>query len=159
MNEEQFEEEMANEMQDLQSEDGQESQEDQFFNQQEINDAYGAPEPEERYNASKFISDSLHIKEPEKVTFLSLSELGAPLFNVRFLLDIEDISKYYLDETARDLGVENQIAKYFREKINNISESGMSKEGALQMANITKKMDSTRQRIKNLEPMKGGSKR
>ena len=67
MNEEDIDQEMYNEMQDLQNDDGQDSQEDQFINQQEFQEAYGAPEPEERHNQHTFISKSLHFEEPENI--------------------------------------------------------------------------------------------
>ncbi len=158
MDNEQFEEAMYDEMQNLQQEDAEDTQHEQFLNQQEFQDAYGSPEPEQRFNQHTFLANSLEFDSPEKVTFMTVSELGTPLFNMRFLLDIEDISKYYLDEMAKKLGIPNEIALYFREKIKNISDSGMSHNGFVQNLNVTKKMEATRQRIKNLPDVKGGRK-
>jgi len=156
MTQEDFEQRMAEEMQELQEEDSAEQQEEQMLNEQNWRAAYGTPEPEQAFNQHTFLANSLGIDSPEKVTFMSESELGRPLFNLRFLLDIEDICKYYLDDTAADLGMINEIANYFRAKIKNISDSGMSNKGFLQNLNASKKIDVTRSRIRNLEPLKGG---
>lgn len=58
-----------------------------------------------------------------------MNEEKMALFNVRFLLDMKDISKHYIDETAKKLQVENEIAEYFKEKIYNIDDSGLIKTG------------------------------
>ena len=157
MNDEEYQQAMYDELKGLEFDDKEDTDEEQSLTNQEIQDAYGHPEPEERHNQHTFISNSLHQPNPEKVTFMTQSELGTPLFNMRFLLDIEDICKYYLDEIAKDLQVDNKIAEYFREKVKNISDSGMSNDGFLQKLNVTKKMEATRERIRNLDPkMKGG---
>ena len=149
-------EEMLEEMRDLQEEEGFESNEDDMLDRGPFQEALGAPEAEQRFNQHVFLSQSIQSDEPEKVTFLSESELGRPLFNLRFLLDIEDICKYYLDDLAKEYKTDNKISQYFREKINNISSSGMSNKGFLQNLNASKKIDVTRSRIRNLEPLKGG---
>lgn len=158
MNNEEFEKAMYEEMQGLQEDEVEDTQQDQFLNQQEFQEAYGSPEPEQKYNQHAFLANSLVFDSPEKVTFMSESELGTPLFNLRFLLDIEDISKYYLDKMAGELEITNKIAEYFREKIKNISDSGMSNKGFVQNLNVTKKMEATRQRVRNLPDVKGGKK-
>lgn len=156
---EDYEQEMIEEMKDLQEEDLLDQTEDNMMNQQSWQEAYGVPEPEERVNQHTFLKGSLSFEDPEKVTYLNQYELGRPLFNIRFLLDIEDICKYYLDDLAKKYGEENRIADYFREKINNICASGMSHEGFVQNLNVSKKIEVKRQRIKNLEPLKKTDKR
>jgi len=94
--------EVFEEMKDLQEEEGFEGTEDDILNRGSFQDAMGVPEPEQRFNQHVFLSQSIQSDEPEKVTFLSESELGRPLFNLRFLLDIEDICKYYLDDLAKE---------------------------------------------------------
>jgi len=153
---EDYEQEMLQEMKDLQEEDLAEQSEDSMMNQQSWQEAYGVPEPEEKVNQHTFLKESLSFQDPEKVTYLDTYELGRPLFNLRFLLDIEDICKYYLDELAKKYNQENGISEYFREKINNICASGMSKDGFVQGLNVSKRIDVKRQRIKNLQPIKGG---
>lgn len=153
---EEFEQQMMDEMQEAESEKMEDSTEDQMYSNKEFQEAYGVPEPEQQFNQHTFLANSLDRDASEKVTFLHESELGRPLFNVRFLLDIEDITKYYLDEIAKKLGVENEIAKYFREKINNVCSSGMSNKGFVQNLNVTRKMDTRKERIKNLQQGKGG---
>ncbi len=156
MNQQEYQQQMLEEMEDLQEEQALDQFDDQMQNQREWQEAYGSPEPEQQHNQHTFLANSLDFQEPEKVTWLGESELGRPLFNVRFLLDIEDIAHYYLDEEAKKLGVKNEIAAYFREKIKNICDSGMSNKGFVQNLNVTRRMDSTRQRIKNLEPKQKG---
>ena len=85
-----YEQEMLEEMQDLQAEDMADQSEDSMLNQQNWQEAYGVPEPEEKVNQHTFLKESLSFDDPEKVTFLNQYELGRPLFNIRFLLDIED---------------------------------------------------------------------
>ncbi len=159
MDTQEFEQEMMEEMQENNLDDAADSTEDSMLNSQNWQEAYGVPEPEERVNQHKFLKDSLELANPEKVTFMSESELGRPLFNLRFLLDIEDICKFYLDEMAEEFNVDNRISNYFREKINNICSSGMSNKGFVQNLNASRKIEVTRSRIKNLEPIKGGRTR
>lgn len=156
---EDYEQEMIEEMKELQEDELEEQTEDDMLNRQTWQEAYGVPEPEEKVNQHTFLKDSLSFADPEKVTFLNQYELGRPLFNLRFLLDIEDICKYYLDELAKKYGEENKIADYFREKINNICSSGMSNDGFVQNLNVSKKIDVKRRRIKNLEPINKTNKR
>jgi len=155
---EEFEQEMESDMTDLEIDQLESQQNEQMLNQQEFQEAYGVPEPDPQFNQHVFLAKSLEFDESEKVTFMSESELGRPLFNLRFLLDIEDIAKYYLDKMAKEFGCENKIAIYFREKINNICASGMSNKGFVQNLNVTRRMDTTRKRIKNLPDVKGGKK-
>lgn len=163
MDKDQFEQAMYDELKGLETDEAEETQEGQYLNQQEMQEAYGYPEPEEKQNQHAFLANSLKEKNPEKVTFMTESELGTPLFNLRFLLDIEDICKYYLDDIVvelklKDSTISNKISAYFREKIVNISDSGMSNKGFVQNLNVTKKMESTRERIKNLGEVKGGKR-
>jgi len=158
MEKEEYQQEVYEEMKELDLDDTEDTEENRFLNQQEMQEGYGSPQVEERHNQHTFLANSLNLEQPEKVTFMTISELGTPLFNLRFLLDIEDICKYYLDDLSENLGLQNKISLYFRDKIKNISDSGMSYEGFVQKLNVTKKMESTRQRIKNLGEMKGGKK-
>ncbi len=159
MDTQEFEQEMMEEMQENNLDDAADSTEDSMLNSQNWQEAYGVPEPEERVNQHTFLKSSVDSDAPEKVTFMSESELGRPLFNLRFLLDIEDICKFYLDEMAKEYGIDNRISNYFREKINNICSSGMSNKGFVQNLNASRKIEVTRSRIKNLEPIKGGRTR
>ncbi len=148
---------MIAEMEDIGFDQQQDMQDEQAMtNQENMDGGIGVPEPEQQYGQHKFLAESLYHTSPEKVTFLDVYELGRPIFNMRFLLDIEDVCKYYLDELCKEYGNENKIAEYFRAKIQNIADSGMSKDGAIQMANVTKKVDVTRRRTRNIENLKGG---
>ena len=150
---------LAEEMQDMQSDQA----DDQYENVQELQELYDAPTPEEKQNAHSFLHkaafDNLNTV---RTTFLTESELGRPLFSVRFLLDMEDISKHYLDPLVKKFGGENRISIYFLEKIYNITNSGMSNKGFSMNLNVTRKMQSTRTKVKNRDippQLKGGKTR
>lgn len=156
--EDEYNEEIDEELEEIQREKQEEMQEDQMDNQEEWREQYGVPEQEEKFNQHKFLAESIRLQDSEKVTFLLEQELGRPLFNVRFLLDLEDVAKHYLDSIAKELGVENRIAIYFRQKINNICSSGMSNKGFVQNLNASRIIEATRRRVNNLPQMKGGKK-
>lgn len=160
MNKKDFEQAMINEMEDIQLDQQQDDQEESMLNSQEFNDGIGVPEPEQQFNKHVFLASTLSLDNPEKVTYLDASELGKPLFNMRFLLDMEDVCKHYLDDLCKEHNQTNKIAAYFRAKIQNVSDSGMSKDGFVQKLNVTNKMDLTRRRVRNtsnLKNQKGGN--
>jgi len=154
--------EQMEELQEEQEELLEEQQEDQFAKQQELAEMYGSPEPEEKQNQHSFLFRSAFGPDNTlRTTFLNEWELGKPMFNVRFLLDMEDISKYYLDDLSEELGQINRVSNYFKQKIINITDSGMSKDGFTANLNVTKKMDSVRQkvRVNPIDNLQGRKKR
>lgn len=161
-------EEEMEEIQEMQEDMAEASQDDQREDSQEWNEAYGSPEPEEKHNQHTFLSNAVKAPDTVRVSYLDEHELGRPMFSVRFLLDMEDISKFYLDEMSIELTKENEtkpvfnnVANYFRQKILNITDSGMSKDGFAMNLNVTKKMDMLRKkvRVNNIENIKGGKRR
>ncbi|KKN59022.1 hypothetical protein LCGC14_0545770 [marine sediment metagenome] len=159
-------EEELEELQDMQEEAAEDSDQDRFENNQEWQERYGSPEPEEKHNQHTFLSNAVKSLDTVRTTYLDEWELGKPMFNVRFLLDMEDISKFYLDEMAEELSdtnkkVVNNVSNYFRQKILNVTDSGMSKEGFTMNLNVTRKMDSIRKkvRVSNIENLKGGKRK
>ena len=164
----QLTEEQLEELEDMQEDATQDAADDQREDTAEWQESYGSPEPEEKHNQHTFLSNAVKALDTVRVSYLDEWELGRPMFNVRFLLDMEDISKFYLDEMAIELSKEdtnkpvfNNVANYFRQKILNITDSGMSKEGFAMNLNVTKKMDMLRKkvRVSNIENLKGGKKR
>ncbi len=158
MNEEEMNEIMVNELEELEGLRSAESEEERMTNQQEWQEAYGSPQSEEMRNPSSFLHEATFgTEDTVKTTFLNQEELGRPLFSMRFLLDLEDICKHYIDPLCLSLHLDpkesNKIAKYFRDKIKNVSDSGMSNLGFAMNLNVTKKMESTRSRVQNLEPI------
>lgn len=157
----QFSDEDLREMEEEQEDKAEDMSEDQFQLSKEVQEAYGSPEPDEKQNQHTFLHKAtFDSPDTVKTTFLSESELGRPLFNVRFLLDMHDISKYYLDPILKDLRLEpqhNGIANYFWEKIQNITGSGMSNKGFSMNLNVTRKMDTVRKRIRDTSKLKGGT--
>lgn len=150
--------------QDLESE---EKNQDNFEDNQELQESYGYPEADEKQNPSSFLHKAAWGgQDTIRTTFLNQWELGRPLFNIRFLLDMEDVSKHYLDPVLIKLNkpgkikVMNKIGHYFKMKAYNISDSGMSNEGFAMNLNVTKKMDSTRTRNRDpIENLQGGKKK
>lgn len=153
--------ELLDEMENLQEDQLQDQQDAQFDAQQEA--GYGYPEAEEKFNQHTFIDKSVfNSPDIEKVSYLKQEELGRPLFNVRFLLDMEDIAKHYLDPLIKkhNLQMSNRIADYFRHKINNICSSGLSNQGFIQTINVSKKLDIARTRSRGTpENLKVGDER
>lgn len=154
------------ELQNMQEDAAEDTADDQREDAVDWQEAYGAPEPEEKHNQHTFLSNAVKSPNTVRTTYLDEWELGRPMFNVRFLLDMEDISKFYLDEMAEELSTKekpvfNNVSDYFRQKILNITDSGMSKEGFTMNLNVTRKMDSMRKkvRVSNIENLKGGKKR
>ncbi len=171
-------EEMQQEMEEMKDEE----QQDQFENNLDFQEGYGPPEQEERRNSHTFLHRAVFDEEDTiKLTNLDYEELGRPLFNVRFLLDMEDIAKFYLDEEILDMNIKekerlekekskdeneldkeqliivNKIADYFKQKIKNITDSGMSKDGFTAGLNVTKRVDTTRKRVRenSMDNLKG----
>ncbi len=161
MPEQEITQEDLDEMQDLQEEAAEDVADDQQLTTAELAELYGSPEPEEKHNQHTFLAKSIEALDTTRVTYLDEWELGRPLFSLRFLLDMEDISKHYLDGMATTFKIDNKISDYFRQKIKNITDSGMSKGGFTANLNVTKKMDSVRQkvRVNNIDNLKGGKKR
>jgi hypothetical protein len=146
---------MQEQMEEEQEDKSDEAMEDQAILPKEIMDGYGSPEQEERMNQHSFLHKAAFASNDTiRTTFLHPEELGRPLFTVRFMMDMEDIAHYYLDpillEIKKKYGLEitNKIAEYFREKILNITHSGMSNKGFAMNLNVTRRMDMTRKKLK-----------
>ncbi len=77
-----------------------------------------------------------------RTTFLTESELGRPLFSVRFLTDLYSNAKHYnLD----------RIMDYYWRKIQNITASGLSNKGFGLNIAVTHKRDTTRRRVREVQ--------
>ncbi len=150
------------ELQEMQEDTADDAAQDQREDNLEFQDAYGSPEPEERQNQHSFLHKSAFDSiDTVRITNLNEFELGRPMFNVRFLLDMEDISKFYLDEMAKEYDIPNNVSNYFRQKYLNITDSGMSKDGFTALLNVTKKMDTTRKKVRDnrIDNLQGGKRR
>ena len=145
-------------IEDLDEEKTQDTQELQLMGQQEFAEGF-APEPEERMNAHTFLHKAVFDQQDTlKTTFLTEGELGRPDFSARFLLSIKTVAEDLIDPLARELGLENGIAHYFGEKVENITSSGLSNKGFSMNINVTRKMDATRKKVKEIEPLVKGGK-
>lgn len=143
-------------------EDQQEQQvEDQYETQQELMEGYPVPEPDEKQNAHTFLHKAA-FDSPDTVrtTFLFPEELGRPLFSVRFMLKMQDVAKYYLDPLLIHLKLDplinNRIATYFWEDVQNVTSSGMSNKGFAMNLNVTRKVDATKKKVRQTSELKGG---
>ena len=150
-------------LKEIQEDEAAETTEDNFLGHKAMEEAYG--EAEERKNQHSFLHKAaFESQDTIKTTFLHPEELGRPLFSIRFLLDMEDVAKHYLDSLSKHYkkyGTENKIADYFYNKALNISDSGMSNEGFAMSLNVTKKMDMQRRKISDssMQNLKGKRRR
>ena len=147
--EEEFTPEEIEILKDLQEDETLDATEDAFVNHKALEEAYG--EAQERKNQHSFLHRAA-FESPNtiKTTFLHPEELGRPLFSMRFLLDMEDVAKHYLDgltEKYNKYGTKNKISAYFYNKALNMSDSGMSNEGFAMSLNVTRKMDMQRRKV------------
>ena len=153
------EEEIMQEVQKLQEEQTEDSELDRMELSQEMQEAYGAPEPEEVQNQASFLHKAAFFSpDTVRTTFLHESELGRPLFSIRFLMDLENLSAYYLDEFCAKFQIVNKIKEYFHQKRETVTSSGMSNKGFAMNLNVTRKIDATRKRVResSIENLKGG---
>lgn len=171
-------EQLARAVNDLE-EEKEDSLDEQAQLSNEMKELYGGAEPEEKMNAHTFLHQAaFKAKDTTRITYLKEEELGRPLFSIRFMLDMEDIAKYYLDpllvslkeeqealkEKGKpyvDIDVEknNGIANYFYNKIQNVTDSGMSNMGFSMNLNVTRKMDATRRKSQaSMDNLKGGNR-
>ena len=146
-------------IEDLDEERIEDTQDLQLLGSQEQLEGF-ADEPEERMNAHSFLHKAVFDQqETLKTTFLSEGELGRPDFSARFLLSIKTVAKDLIDPLAKELELHNGIAHYFGEKVENITSSGLSNKGFSMNINVTRKMDATRKKVRDTDPlMKGGKK-
>lgn len=154
-------EEQIEELKEQQADEQEDADEDRTLNDSEYRESYGYPEEDKRHNQHTFLNKAaFESQDSTKTTFLRQEELGRPLFSVRFLKDMEVISEHYLDWIAKELGCFNRVRLYFKNKAMNITDTGMSNEGFSMNLNVTRKMDSTRTKIKNpIQNLQGGKKK
>lgn len=153
-------EELEEDMEDQKEED----MENQFDVTSDLQEGYGSPIPDEKHNAHAFLNKAAFIAEDTvRTTFLKEEELGRPIFTVRFMMDMEDVSHYYLDSVLRSLKLNptewNGISNYFKAKIQNVTHSGMSNKGFAMNLNVTQKKDMTRKRIRPPQDINKGGKK
>ncbi len=145
--------EMLDQVEEEQALKNLEAEEERFLQSQELQEGYGYPQAEEKHNPHSFLHKAtFEMPDTIKTTFLTEEELGRPLFSMRFLLDMEDIAKHYLDPLAKkypgkDEEMGNKISNYFFMKALNMSDSGMSNQGFAMNLNVTRKMDTVRKRV------------
>jgi hypothetical protein len=159
--EEEIQAEILEQIKQDQEDDSSEAQEDSIVDQANYSGAYGESQAEQSLNPSSFLHKAAFESDNAlRTTFLTETELGRPLFSVRFLLDLHNISNHYLNpiisqmKKEKEVEIENKIANYFAEKIKNITGSGMSNEGFAMNLNVTKKVDSTRRRSRDTSNLK-----
>jgi len=142
------EEQIMEEVQKIQEEQTEDSELDRMELSQEVQEAYGAPEPEEVQNQASFLHKAaFYSPDTIRTTFLHESELGRPLFSVRFIMDLEILSAHYLDAICEKYNMENKIKEYFHQKREVTTSSGMSNKGFSMNLNVTRKIDATRKRM------------
>lgn len=146
---EEFTDEEIEEAEDELDAEKEELKEDDLELSQELQEAYGSPEPEEKHTPHTILDKAMFKRDDTlRTTFLTESELGRPLLSVRFLLDLHKSALHY------DLPL---LKEYYRNKIENITKSGLSNKGFGMNLNVTQKRDTTRRRVKEApKEVKGG---
>ncbi len=162
MNQEEYDQALMEEMEAINQEKSEDNMQDQMEMTQAWNEANDEGQKiEDTQNAHSFLHKATFGDEENTIrtTFLHEGELGKGLFTVRFIMDMVDVSKFYLDPVCKELKINNRISEYLQAKIINVTTSGMSNKGFAMNLNVTRKMDSTRQRATgNIENLKGGNK-
>jgi len=130
------------ELQEDMEDDAEDKQEDSMEMSQEMQEAYGSPMPEERHNQWTILNRALGEEDTVRTTFLTENELGRPLFSVRFMLDMADLAGFYNAP---------RVQRYFNDKIQNITGSGMSNKGFTMHLNVTQRREATKRRIREKE--------
>jgi len=158
---EQYTQDELDEIEDMQEDTMEDTQASNLELSEEMKEAYGYPEPEEKMNQHSFLHKAA-FESPNtlKTTYLNSQECGRPDFPVRFLLSVKTVSEQMLDEITKEIGIPNIISRYFNEKVMNITNSGMSQEGFAMNLNVTRQINTTRKKIRsgNIENLRGGSK-
>jgi hypothetical protein len=144
-------EEQLEEMEEEVEDDEEETREDNFEAQQDLAEDYPYPEQEEKHNSHFIINKALEKQDTVRTTFLTESELGKPLFSVRFLADLHDDALRANSEvkelTGKQLRLEI-LENYYYEKIQNITSTGMSNKGFMMNLNVTHKREATKRRLR-----------
>lgn len=143
---------------DVDMEDAQDELEDDaadtYEDNMDVQKDYLAPEPDEKHNQWSTINKAISTKDTVRTTFLDANEIGRPLFSVRFYLDQEDLAHHYLDKELSAMGYvpvgANIVAEYFKNKVQNITDSGMSNKGFTMNLAATSKRDVTKKRIREV---------
>lgn len=147
------------EMEDT-DDDAADASEESYEENMQIQKDYMAPEAEEKLNQFAIIKHAIKDKDTTRTTYLTPEELGRPMFSVRFYQDYCDFAGHYLNGTLDEMGFDPQtsnfIAHYFKNKVLNITNSGMSNKGFTMNLSVTQKRDTTKKRIK--EAYKDGTK-
>ena len=156
-------EQIQDAMEEMDLDKSEDTEDDRVLSNDEWQEGFGPPEPEERQNAHSFLHKAA-FDSPNtlKTTFLTEAELGRPDFTARFLLSIKTVAEDLIDPLCEELKehkLTNGISNYFGEKVENITSSGLSNRGFAMNMNVTRKMDARRERVKNLEPESKGRPR
>lgn len=169
--EEEYTEEELTDMEDELEDDSEEMKEEEMELSDEMKKLYGSSQEEAKHNQHEFLAKTTLMEEDtEKFTNLTTEEIGKTLFTTRFMADLEDISEHYLKDILLDLEkrykketgeikkFENKIKLYFRNKIRNVTESAMGRDGFIQKMNATQRLETTKRRIRPdaIQNLKGG---
>lgn len=165
MEREELERGMLQKIEDMQEQERIEKEQDRMLEDSQLREGFPMePSIEEQMNPSAFLHRAAFDEEDtSKTTYLTQQELGKPLFSVRFLMELKNIAHFHLTPIMKEVGLnpekENRIANYFWDKVQNISNTGLSNEGFAMNLNVTRKMDMTRKKTnENLmqNQVKGG---
>lgn len=132
-----------------------EMMEDDMELNRELAESYGSPSQDPIYNPHSFLHRAVFdLDDTLKTTYLDQYELGRPFFTVRFMLELykNALNSSIITSEGKELKLD-KLAEYFRQKIKNVTDTGMSNQGFAMNLNVTQKRDTTKRR-RNLSNLK-----
>jgi len=136
------------EMEEEQAEEKKESEQELMEDlREEDAESYGVPEQARTFERFKFLTEVRDLPDTIRTSYLTKSELGFPLFSVRFWLNLKLLA---------DLKEYNYLGDYLHNKALVTTHTGLSREGFLLNTAITKRKESKKHKLKPQEDDKSG---
>jgi hypothetical protein len=105
-------------------------------------EAYGVPEEDEKFDRMKFLTEVRDRDDTIRTTYLTKTELGTPLFPVRFWLNLELLAKLKKYDIVEDFLYKKALVT---------THSGLSREGFLVNTTVTRRKEMTKHKPKQQE--------
>ena len=137
---EEIENDIEDDVEDEKEEAAEEQQELMKDLAEEDIEAYGSVEPDKEYGLMKFLTEVRDIDDTTRTSYLTKTELGIPLFSVRFWENLKIIAIM----RKRLL-----LAAFIQKKVLSTTTTGLSREGFLMNTTITKRKERTRNKQTN----------
>ena len=131
-------EELEDEIDDDKEEAVEEQQELMKDLSEEDIEAYGSIESDKEYGLMKFLTEVRDIEDTTRTSYLTKSELGNPLFSVRFWENLKILA------IMRKRPI---LAAFIQQKVLSTTTTGLSREGFLMNTTITRKKEKSRSKV------------